>query len=373
MGKSQPKSPDPVATSNAQGAQDRKTALTNMETSMVNQVTPWGGLNYAQTGTSANGNPQYTATQTLSPSGERLMGYANNLLDNVGDGLTTPLNLGSAGKYAGTAYVNKLMYGAPEYQGGQSKYFNAAIQSPVTRSAASDIPLTAQVTYDAAQRDRVEKALMDRLRPQLDTARGGMESRLAAQGLQPGTEAYDRAYGAYAQQENDALLGVIAQGGEEQARQFNMGLQNAQLGNSAQAQQFGQSYANAQLGNSVRNQLFQEGLARAGMDNTARSARYGEATSQASIANAQRADAINQMLMTRNQPLQDYAALTGQGAAGYGSYVNAPTYNQPSTDISGMIYGNYAQQMNAYNAQNQGLYGLLGQGLMGGLMFGLKP
>jgi hypothetical protein len=38
-----------------------------------------------------------------------------------------------------------------------------------------------------------------------------------------------------------------------------------------------------------------------------------------------------------------------------------------------MIYGNYAQQMNAYNAQNQGLHGLLGQGLMGGLMFGLKP
>jgi hypothetical protein len=346
MGKSQPKSPDPVATSNAQGAQDRKTALTNMETSMVNQVTPWGGLNYAQTGTSANGNPQYTATQTLSPSGETLMGYANDLIDNVGNSLSAPLNLGSAGKYAGTAYVNDLMKKAPRYQGGNSSYLKGALQSELSKS----------VPIDTYQRDRVERALMDRLRPQLDTARGGMESSLAAQGLQPGTEAYDRAYGNYARQENDALLGVIAQGGEEQTRQFNMGL------------------ANAQLGNSARNQLFQEGLARASMDNTARSARYGEATSQASIANAQRADAINQMLITRNQPLQDYAALTGQGAAGYGSYVDAPTYNQPSTDISGMIYGNYANQMNAYNSQVSGLYGLLGTGLQAGLMFGLgKP
>ena len=43
----------------------------------VNQVTPYGNLNYAITGADPYGNPTWTATQTLSPAQQQLLDYQN--------------------------------------------------------------------------------------------------------------------------------------------------------------------------------------------------------------------------------------------------------------------------------------------------------
>ncbi len=72
---STPDYPDPYETANAQSGMNTDTAITQQSLNMVDQVTPWGSVNYDQTGTTgytdSQGNwvelPQYTATTTLSP------------------------------------------------------------------------------------------------------------------------------------------------------------------------------------------------------------------------------------------------------------------------------------------------------------------
>jgi hypothetical protein len=73
---SAPAPPDPVATAAAQGNMNQNTATTQQLLNMTNQVTPDGSLTYNQSGnnsfTGADGKsytvPQFTATQTLSPT-----------------------------------------------------------------------------------------------------------------------------------------------------------------------------------------------------------------------------------------------------------------------------------------------------------------
>ena len=90
-----PAAPDPVATANAQQNLNQNTATTQQLLNMTNQVTPDGSLTYNQTGsnsfTGADGKtytvPQFTATTSLSPTGQRLQDLSN----------TSKINLGNAG------------------------------------------------------------------------------------------------------------------------------------------------------------------------------------------------------------------------------------------------------------------------------------
>lgn len=75
MGKQAPSAPDPWQTASAQGQWNQHTAQTQQAMNMVNQNTPWGSLNYDQTGSTTiigpDGKPttvpQYTANTTLTP------------------------------------------------------------------------------------------------------------------------------------------------------------------------------------------------------------------------------------------------------------------------------------------------------------------
>lgn len=67
-----PKAPSPTATAQAQTASNRETAITQAGLNAVDQVTPYGNLTYAQNGAWSDGTPRFTATQTLSGSGQQL-------------------------------------------------------------------------------------------------------------------------------------------------------------------------------------------------------------------------------------------------------------------------------------------------------------
>ena len=54
----------------------------------VNQSTPYGNLNYVQTGTDANGNPIWSANQTLNPM---FQGTLANLAQNAQQSTQQPL------------------------------------------------------------------------------------------------------------------------------------------------------------------------------------------------------------------------------------------------------------------------------------------
>ena len=78
-------------------------AQTATAANRVNQITPYGSLNYQQSGTDQFGNPIYSATQSIAPE---LQGTFGNIVQNVSQTTGQQFNptLPSVGKI-GRAHV----------------------------------------------------------------------------------------------------------------------------------------------------------------------------------------------------------------------------------------------------------------------------
>ena len=141
----------------------------------VNQVTPYGNLNYAITGADPYGNPTWTATQTLSPAQQQLLDYQNQ----------TSIGLGRlAGQ--GLGYVENML------------------QTPFDTSQLPSTGFNPSQTY--------QEAYMQRLAPQLQMGREQLAQDLANKGIDIGSKAYENAMRMQGQRENDLLLGATTQG-----------------------------------------------------------------------------------------------------------------------------------------------------------------
>lgn len=117
-----------------------------VQANRVNQITPYGNLNYTQS-VDANGNPTWTATQSLTPE---LQNLANTSISNL------------------TSAQQNPMFG-----------------------------INPGETYSAA--------IMRRLQPQMAQQAESIKSDLANQGIVPGTQAYENAMRTFNQQQNDLL------------------------------------------------------------------------------------------------------------------------------------------------------------------------
>ncbi|MET4529144.1 hypothetical protein [Bradyrhizobium sp. JR18.2] len=152
-----PTPPDPYQTANAQTQSNLATAKATQEMNMVNQSNAKGSLNYTQTGTNPDGTPIYSANTTLSAPMQGIYDKSTGL-------------------------VNSLLGGSA---GG----------------ALSGKPLDLSYNGTAAALDKLNKARLD---PQWAQATDQQESKLAAQGVTPGTPAYDNAMRVFNQGKNDA-------------------------------------------------------------------------------------------------------------------------------------------------------------------------
>src|SRR5581483_5757386 len=123
---SAPTPPDPTATANAQAQYNKEAAQTQAEMNMVNQVTPYGTLNYQQTGTAKDGTPQFTSTTSLDPTVQALLNTqlstqqgigsaANKLIGNLGSSLTSAPNL-NTDDLTNKAVSAMTQYTAPYFQ-----------------------------------------------------------------------------------------------------------------------------------------------------------------------------------------------------------------------------------------------------------------
>jgi hypothetical protein len=140
----------------------------------VNQVTPYGNLNYAVTGEDPYGNPTWTATTSLSDVGQQLLNNQNQ----------ASLGLGST--------INSAL---------------GRVQSTMGQEFNPELPSTG---FNPSQ--SYQDAYMARLRPQLEQGREALDVKLANAGIPVGSEAYNRAQMTQSQRENDLLLGATTQG-----------------------------------------------------------------------------------------------------------------------------------------------------------------
>jgi hypothetical protein len=161
----------------------------------VNQVTPYGNLDYAVTGADPYGNPTWTATTSLSDVGQQLLNNQNQ----------ASLGLGST--------INSAL---------------GRVQSTMGQGFNPDLPSTGMNPGQSYQ-----DAYMQRLAPQIAQNREMTTASLANQGIVPGTQAYDNAMRQQAQKENDLLLGATTQGfgvGQQANQQaYNQALTNYNL------------------------------------------------------------------------------------------------------------------------------------------------
>jgi hypothetical protein len=172
---SAPPPPDYAAAAAQTAAGNLDAARATAAANRVNQVTPYGNLDYAVTGADPYGNPTWTATHTLSPEQKQLLDIQNQ----------TSIGMGQlAGK--GLSYVEDM------------------IAKPFDTSSIAQTGINPGET--------MQDSVMRRLQPQLEQSREALQVRMANQGIPVGSEAYNRAMMAQGQRENDALTSAVIQG-----------------------------------------------------------------------------------------------------------------------------------------------------------------
>lgn len=263
MGKKSAPKPPPAPDPNQMVAQQ-------MQANRVNEVTPFGSISYS----GGDGGP-YTRTLTLDPAERRLLDTQRNA------------------EFGLANLANDALAGA---RPGLSRPFSLA-------------SLGAAPQADAANRQRVEEALFQRLKPQMDQDRSALETQLANQGFDRNSEAYNRALDSQNRARNDARLAVTAQGGAEQSRLFG-------------------------------------------------------------LESAARQQAINELLLQRSQPLNEIASLLGTGQVNVpqmGGITPVDVMSPAALQYQGQMNA-YNQAQNQRRSSMGGLFGLAGT--LGGAALG---
>ncbi|WP_181171716.1 tail fiber domain-containing protein [Mesorhizobium sp. B2-6-7] len=366
--------------------------------------------------------PQYTATQTLSPSQQaifdqsqaaqgNLAKLANSQSSFLNDYLGKPLDLSKI-----PAAGNAANLQTPNYQqfanGPQlATSFNngGKIQNQIAGAGdiQNQIGDAGQITRDYGPADgyagnvqQVQDALMSRLNPQIDQQRAALETRLTNQGIRLGSSAYEQAMNQFNQGLNDQRTSVLLQSGQEQSRLANLDAQragfqnsaqqqayNQQLGkgqfaNAAQAQQYSQNANNAQFGNAAQQQGFNQNQALAGFSNSALQQMFGNSNqvtgqnnqlqdqrlnaqlAQFNAQNQQRSQALSEAYAQRSQPINEIGSLLSGAQIQQPTFVNANMPNIPTVDYAGLVNDNYNQRLAIAQQQAQASQGILG-GLFG--------
>jgi hypothetical protein len=191
---SAPAAPDYAGAARETAAGNLAAAQTATAANRVNQVTPYGNLNYTQT-KDEEGNPVWTATTSLSDIGQQLLNNQNQASLGLGGTINSALG---------------------------------RVQSTMGEGFNPDLPSTGMNPGQSYQ-----DAYMQRLAPQIAQSREATTAALANQGVVPGTQAYENAMRQQSMKENDLLLGATTQGfgvGQQANQQaYNQAMTNYNL------------------------------------------------------------------------------------------------------------------------------------------------
>ena len=379
-----PAAPDPVAVAQAQGAQNRAAAISQAEIAMVNQMTPYGGLEWTARGTTPistgaegetyGGTPQYTATQTLSPEQQLILDLSNQAqigygqtaigqLEGVKDRLSSPVDLAgltpaptiNLEDFVGTAPTADFS-GIP--QPGQLDYSG----------------LGAAPQFDQAYQDQISQAIRDRADIWQTRDLGRLENRLTNQGINIGTEAWNQEMDRRQAGINDFNLAADLQGLQQAQTRFGIEQAARQLGTTELGNIYSAGVSDRDRGIAEASQLF-------GLQANARDRAVAEASQLFALQSGARDRAINELMIQRNQPLNELAAMLSAQQVVQPSFLTPPQPSISAGDLQGATYANYQGALQQQAMQNQnnligyqagqaasnamtgGLFGLAGAGI----------
>ncbi len=394
---SAPAAPNYAAAAQQTAAGNLDAARQATAANRVNQVTPYGNLSYAITGSDPYGNPTWTATQSLSPAQQQLLDYQNQASIGLGklagqglgyvEGmLNTPFDTSKLAQMQSSvapADMQRLTGQANLGQMGQAEAQLRAGQAPTLQTSIGQ-------NAGMAGWDRASDLLMSRLNPQIEQSQDRLRAQLANQGIVAGTEAYNRAMTQQGQKENDLRTQAQLQAQGIQQNLFGQELQAGQFGNQAmlgqnqaqlanlgftnQAQQadFANQLAGMGFNNQQIQQMYQNQMGQQQANNAIAQQEYANRMAGANLSNQARQQGLQEQAYLRNEPLNTLSAVrTGSQVQGP-QFVNS--FNQATTqgaDLLGAAGMQYNAQMGDFNAKqaaqqnfNQGLMGLGGAGIM---------
>lgn len=294
-----PAPPDPTKTAQAQTQSNTTTAENNATLNNVNQVTPFGNVTYDVTGTGPNNIPRWTQTTTLSPEQQNLLNLQTQqsaLLGQLGIDQTN-----RASDILGTNYTPAHLD------------VNAATGGPLDINSALG---SFNGDVEAQTRELLNRGVGEA------AARGqeALDSRLANQGLNAGSDAW---------------------GASQQA--FTKGVSDAYAANELTARQ----QAAADRGQQLSEILSQRGT------------NLSDAQTQNQATNSE-------MLAARDNPLNEIIGLANGNQVNPINPGQPNTYSIAPTDVGGITNQGYQNQISAYNAnlnaQNGFLNSLAGLG-----------
>jgi hypothetical protein len=172
---STPATPDYTGAAQATASGNLDAARAATAANRVNQVTPYGSLNYAVTGKDPYGNPTWTATTALSPDQQQLYNYDINTSKGLGEL-----------QQKGLGYVSNML------------------DQPFNTSGLAQTGINAGEKY--------EDAIMRRLQPTIAAETKSFDAQMANQGIPVGSEAYENAKRVFDARQNDKLTSAITGG-----------------------------------------------------------------------------------------------------------------------------------------------------------------
>ena len=158
----------------------------------INQSTPYANLSYTR-GVDANGNPTWTANQSLAAP---LQQSLSNIQGQLAQSTANPFDIS-------------------QYQGQTGQGF------------------TGMEGWDKAT-----GLINQRLQPQIEQSQERLQAQLANQGIAPGTEAYNRAMTQQGQRTNDLLTQAQLAGSQVQNQMQGQSLAQQQANNAALQQNY---------------------------------------------------------------------------------------------------------------------------------------
>jgi hypothetical protein len=357
---SPPPAPDPWATAQAQKDVNTSAATTQANLNRINQITPQGSLTYSTTGTNADGTPQYTQTQTLSPDEQAkydqankvslaLGGLANQNIARVGEAQSKPFT------YDGMTPVTSSVASGPM----QNIASAGPVQGSLDYSKLSALPGANDFSADAKRAsDNIYSQAASRLDPQWANNDNDFKAQMAAQGISENSDAYRRAYTNENQAKTDAYnqanYSAVAAGDARQQALYQEALASRQQGQNEADTQGG-------FANSAQGQIFGQNSAQAQMANTNQNQRFNQDAANATLGNSARQQQIEQSAYLRNMPLNDIATLLGTGpGVAEPNFSGVPQVGVAAPDYQGIVANNYNAATNQYNQQQAARSQMLG-------------
>jgi hypothetical protein len=312
-GGSAPAPADYVGAAREQGRANIEAARVGAALNRVDQYGPTGTTTYSQ---DPNNPDFWTQTTELSPEQQAIYNQQTANQQGVSNLAGNQLQ----GLY-GTMSQPFSVDGPQRTSSVGQQQYQQNINAPSVANTSVDLSGIPGLTNDfSAERQRVEDSMYGSAATRLDDQFGRRteadRTALLNQGLREGSEGYNNAMRDLELTKQDAYGNArdraIQAGGAEQSRLYADALRGRQ-------QAVGEEFGTAEFGNQAAQQQFQNEAARASLYNMGQDASFGQGLTNANLSNAVRDAAMREQITERNQPLQEFLALYGDGGGGSGA------------------------------------------------------